>query len=106
MPTITQEDVLTALKDCYDPEIPVNIVDLGLIYNVRFEPAPDDQQDITVDMTLTAQGCPAHVMIGEQVKARLQRIPGVRTGNVNVVWNPPWSPERLSPAARKQLGIE
>ena len=106
MATITQEDVLTALKDCYDPEIPVNIVDLGLIYNVRFEPAPDDQQDITIDMTLTAQGCPAHVMIGEQVTARLQQIPGVRTGNVNVVWNPPWSPERLSPAARKQLGIE
>jgi len=106
MPIITQEDVLTALKDCYDPEIPVNIVDLGLIYDVRFEPAPNDQQDITVDMTLTAQGCPAHVMIGEQVKARLLQIPGVRTGNVNVVWNPPWSPERLSPAARKQLGID
>jgi metal-sulfur cluster biosynthetic enzyme len=106
MPTITQEDVLTALKDCYDPEIPVNIVDLGLIYDVRFEPAPDDQQDITVDMTLTAQGCPAHVMIGEQVKARLSQIPGVRTGNVNIVWNPPWSPERLSSAARKQLGID
>ena len=106
MPTITQEDVLTALKDCYDPEIPVNIVDLGLIYNVRFEPAPNDEQDITVDMTLTAQGCPAHVMIGEQVKSRLQQIPGVRTGNVNVVWNPPWTPERLSPAARKQLGID
>ena len=106
MPIITQEDVLTALKDCYDPEIPVNIVDLGLIYDVRFEPAPNDQQDITVDMTLTAQGCPAHAMIGEQVKARLQQIPGVRTGNVNVVWNPPWSPERLSPAARKQLGID
>jgi len=106
MPIITQEDVLTALKDCYDPEIPVNIVDLGLIYDVRFEPAPNDQQDITVDMTLTAQGCPAHVMIGEQVKARLQQIPGVRAGNVNVVWNPPWSPERLSPAARKQLGID
>ncbi len=106
MPNITQEDVLAALKDCYDPEIPVNIVDLGLIYDIRFEPAPDNQQDITVDMTLTAQGCPAHVMIGEQVKSRLQQIPGVRTGNVNVVWNPPWTPERLSPAARKQLGID
>ena len=106
MASLTQEDVLTALKDCYDPEIPVNIVDLGLIYGVRFEPAPEDKQDVTVDMTLTAQGCPAHVMIGEQVKARVQQLAGVRSANVNVVWNPPWSPERLSPAARKQLGME
>lgn len=106
MTNITQEDVLAALKNCYDPEIPVNIVDLGLIYDVRFEPAPEGQQDVTVEMTLTAQGCPAHVSISEDVKSRLQQIPGVRSGNVNVVWNPPWSPERLSPAARKQLGIE
>jgi metal-sulfur cluster biosynthetic enzyme len=106
MATITQDEVLTALKDCYDPEIPVNIVDLGLIYGVRFEPAPEDKQDVTVDMTLTAQGCPAHVMIGEQVKARLEQLEGIRTAHVNVVWNPPWTPERLSPAARKQLGIE
>ncbi|HET7209442.1 MAG TPA: metal-sulfur cluster assembly factor [Terriglobales bacterium] len=106
MAEINQEDVLTALKDCYDPEIPVNIVDLGLIYDVRFEPAPEDKQDVTIDMTLTAQGCPAHVMIGEQVKTRVQQLPGVRSANVNVVWSPPWTPERLSPAARKQLGIE
>jgi metal-sulfur cluster biosynthetic enzyme len=106
MATITENEVLTALRDCYDPEIPVNIVDLGLIYGVRFEPAPEDKQDVTVDMTLTAQGCPAHVMIGEQVKARLERLDGIRHAQVNVVWNPPWTPERLSPAARKQLGIE
>ena len=106
MPTITQEEVLTALKDCYDPEIPVNIVDLGLIYDVRLESAPEDQQDVTIDMTLTAPGCPAHVTISDQVKARLQQMSGVRNASVNVVWTPPWSPERLSPAARKQLGIE
>ena len=106
MPTINHEDVLAVLKNCYDPEIPVNIVDLGLIYDVRFEAAPEGQQDVTVDMTLTAQGCPAHVSISEDVKARLQQIPGVRTGNVNIVWTPPWTPERLSPDARKQLGIE
>jgi metal-sulfur cluster biosynthetic enzyme len=106
MATLTQDEVLSALKQCYDPEIPVNIVDLGLIYGVRFESAPEDQQDVTVDMTLTAQGCPAHVMIGEQVKARVEQLPGVRNATVNVVWNPPWSPERLSPDARKQLGID
>lgn len=106
MPALTQDEVLSALKQCYDPEIPVNIVDLGLIYGVRFESAPEDQQDVTVEMTLTAQGCPSHVMIGEQVKARVEQLPGVRTATVNVVWTPPWTPERLSPDARKQLGIE
>ena len=57
MPAVTEQDVLSALKSCYDPEIPVNIVDMGLIYTVRFEPLPEDKQDVTVDMTLTSQGC-------------------------------------------------
>ena len=103
---LTQEDVLNALKQCYDPEIPVNIVDLGLIYGVRLDSAPDNQQDVTVEMTLTAQGCPAHVMISHQVKSRLEQLPGVRNATVNVVWNPPWTPERLSADARRQLGIK
>jgi len=106
MPAISEQDVLSALKSCYDPEIPVNIVDLGLIYNVNFASAPDDKQDITIDMTLTAQGCPEHVNISAQVKSRLEQLPGVRNASVNVVWTPAWTPERLSPEARKQLGIE
>ena len=106
MPATTEEEVLTALKDCYDPEIPVNIVDLGLIYGVKFDPAEDDKQDVTIDLTLTSQGCPAHVTIGEQIKMRLLQLPGVRNAIVNVVWSPPWTPERISPEARKQLGIE
>src|SRR5258708_30208459 len=111
MSTITEEDVLSALKSCYDPEIPVNIVDLGLIYNVNFAPAdsipPEEaKQDVTIDMTLTSPGCPEHVNISAQVKSRLEQLPGVRTASVNVVWTPPWTPERLSPAAKKQLGIE
>jgi metal-sulfur cluster biosynthetic enzyme len=106
MPATSQEEVLTALKDCYDPEIPVNIVDLGLIYGVKFDPAEDEKQDVTIDLTLTSQGCPAHVSIGEQIKSRLLQLPGVRNAYVNVVWNPPWTPERISPDARKQLGIE
>ncbi len=104
--SLTETEVMSALKQCYDPEIPVNIVDLGLIYGVRLDPAPDEKQDVTVDMTLTAPGCPSHVMIGEQVKARVEQLPGVRQATVNVVWNPPWTPERLSADARKQLGIE
>jgi len=103
---VTEQEVMNALKSCYDPEIPVNIVDLGLIYSVQFAPAPDDKQDITVDMTLTAQGCPEHVNISAQVKSRLEQLIGIRNVQVNVVWTPPWTPERLSPDARRQLGIE
>jgi metal-sulfur cluster biosynthetic enzyme len=106
MPVVTEQEVMSALKQCYDPEIPVNIVDLGLIYGVGFEAAPDDCQDVTVEMTLTAQGCPAHVMISDQVKARVEQLPGVRNAKVNIVWTPAWTPERLSADARKQLGIE
>ena len=115
MSTITEEDVLSALKSCYDPEIPVNIVDLGLIYNVNFAPAgaippgeasEEAKQDVTIDMTMTSPGCPEHVNISAQVKSRLEQLPGVRTASVNLVWTPPWTPERLSPAAKKQLGID
>ncbi len=103
---VTEQDVLSALKSCYDPEIPVNIVDLGLIYKVNLAPAEGSKQDVTVDMTLTAQGCPEHVNISAQVKSRLEQLPGIRNAAVNVVWTPPWTPERLSPDARRQLGIE
>jgi metal-sulfur cluster biosynthetic enzyme len=112
MPTVTEQDVLSALKSCYDPEIPVNIVDLGLIYTVKFAPIAEagqpeqDKKDVTVDMTLTAQGCPEHVNISAQVKSRLEQLPGIRNVTVRVVWTPAWTPERLSPEARKQLGIE
>jgi len=108
MAIVTEQDVLSALRSCYDPEIPVNIVDLGLIYKVAFAPAepPGEKQDVIVDMTLTAQGCPEHVNISAQVKSRLEQLPGIRNAQVNVVWTPPWTPERLSPDARKQLGIE
>lgn len=106
MPTVTEDEVISALKQCYDPEIPVNIVDLGLIYGVHLDTTSDDHQDVQVDMTLTAQGCPSHVEISQQVKARLEQLPGIRNASVNIVWTPPWTPERLSADARKQLGIE
>ncbi|HXM65093.1 MAG TPA: metal-sulfur cluster assembly factor [Candidatus Acidoferrum sp.] len=103
---VTEQDVLSALKSCYDPEIPVNIVDLGLIYSVQFADAQEGKQDVTVDLTLTSQGCPEHVNISAQVKSRLEQLAGIRNANVNVVWTPAWTPERLSPDAKKQLGIE
>jgi metal-sulfur cluster biosynthetic enzyme len=108
MPPVTEQDVLNALRSCYDPEIPVNIVDLGLIYKVTLtaDASEAPKQDVAIDMTLTAQGCPEHVNISAQVKSRLEQLPGIRNATVNVVWTPPWTPERLSPDARKQLGIE
>jgi metal-sulfur cluster biosynthetic enzyme len=106
---VTQEEVFSALKECYDPEIPVNIVDLGLVYEVKVKPtevANLDGEDVEVEMTLTTQGCPSQASISDQVKARLLRVPGVSNAVVNVVWYPQWTPERISPDARKQLGIE
>ncbi|MDR3746782.1 MAG: metal-sulfur cluster assembly factor [Acidobacteriota bacterium] len=106
---VTQEDVIAALKECYDPEIPVNIVDLGLIYEVRVKPtqvANLPGEDVEVEMTLTTPGCPSHDYISDRVKQRLLRMPGVSDATVNIVWYPQWTPERLSPEARKELGID
>jgi metal-sulfur cluster biosynthetic enzyme len=104
---VTQEEVLTALKDCHDPEIPVNIVDLGLVYNVALTPSADTTaQDVTIDLTLTSPGCPSHVQISADVTKRLLQIPGIANAAVNIVWEPQWTPERLSAAAKEQLGIE
>jgi metal-sulfur cluster biosynthetic enzyme len=105
----TQEDVLTALKECYDPEIPVNIVDMGLIYEIRVKASAVPEaigEDVEVEMTLTAPGCPSSGYITDQVKQRLLRMPGVNNATVEIVWYPQWTPERLSADARKQLGID
>ncbi|HEY6352030.1 MAG TPA: metal-sulfur cluster assembly factor [Candidatus Angelobacter sp.] len=104
----TREEVMEALTQCYDPEIPVNIVDLGLIYDVRFNAVDGDSgsQDVEIEMTMTSQGCPAHVGISEDVRRRVQALSGVHSVNVNLVWTPPWGPERISAAARQKLGIE
>ena len=106
---VTQEEVLSALKECYDPEIPVNIVDMGLIYEIKVKPTevPNAEgDDVEVEMTLTAPGCPSSGYISEQVKQRLSRMPGVSNATVNIVWYPQWTPERLSADARKKLGID
>jgi len=97
---VTEEQVYDALRTCYDPEIPVNIVDLGLIYEVTIN---DD--NVHVVMTLTARGCPLHGLISQEVRARLASIPGIKSANVQVVWDPPWDPSRLSEAGKKMLGL-
>jgi metal-sulfur cluster biosynthetic enzyme len=106
--SVTTDEVYSALRECYDPEIPVNIVDLGLVYEVRVKSAgePSTGDEIEVEMTLTAHGCPASGQITEQVKQRLLRLPGVGKAAVELVWYPQWTPERISADARKQLGID
>ncbi|HWY27599.1 MAG TPA: iron-sulfur cluster assembly protein [Candidatus Angelobacter sp.] len=99
---LTRERVYEALRKCYDPEIPVNIVDLGLIYDVQHDAAGN----VAVKMTLTTQGCPSALAIPEQVKQQVATIPEVRDVKVEVVWEPPWNPSMISAAARQQLGIE
>jgi FeS assembly SUF system protein len=97
---LTQEQVYEVLRNCYDPEIPINLVDLGLIYGVTVE---DDH--VHVVMTLTAPGCPAHTFISEEVRMHVSQIPGVKSAKVQVVWDPPWDPSRMSDAAKKRLGF-
>jgi metal-sulfur cluster biosynthetic enzyme len=108
---VTEENVLNALRDVYDPELPVNIVDLGLIYRVGVEPDPDapgmvPRQKVDIDITMTSKGCPSHQRIIEQVQNRLAGEREISMTNVNLVWEPAWGPQRISEAARKQLGIE
>jgi metal-sulfur cluster biosynthetic enzyme len=107
---LTEDDVFAALRDCYDPEIPVNIVDLGLIYSVKLNPDANSKpafprQRVEVDITMTSQGCPSHVMIIEQVRNRLAGVPEISQTQVNLVWEPAWTPDRISQKAREQLGI-
>jgi metal-sulfur cluster biosynthetic enzyme len=104
----TPNEVLEALKECYDPEIPVDIVNLGLIYHVDVQPAPaaSGKEDVTVEMTMTSPMCPSHTFITEQVRQRVQRMDGVNLAAVVLVWQPPWGPERISEEGRQKLGIE
>jgi metal-sulfur cluster biosynthetic enzyme len=97
---VTSEQVYEALRECYDPEIPINIVDLGLVYDVAI-----DDDHVNVVMTLTARGCPAHTFISESVRLRVAKIPGVKSANVQVVWDPPWDISRVSEAGKKRLGL-
>lgn len=107
---LTEEDILTAMRDVNDPELPVNIVDLGLVYRVDLQPDPDapgrvPKQRVAIDMSMTTQACPAHAMILEQVRNRLAGLQELSACEVNLVWEPAWTPDRISPEAQKKLGI-
>ena len=99
---VTVEEITTALKDVYDPEIPVNVVDLGLIYNVEV----DDNSHVHVEMTLTAAGCSMGPFIAQQAEWAITEVEGVKDVEVNITFDPPWSPDNITEDGRKLLGLD
>jgi FeS assembly SUF system protein len=96
-----KEKVIAMLRDVYDPEIPVNIYELGLVYEVRV----DESGDVGVVMTLTSPMCPVAEILPGEIEARTRKIEGVRDVRIDLVWDPPWNPEMMSEAARLELGM-
>lgn len=99
--SVTEDQVYTALKKCMDPEIPVNVVDLGLIYGVKV----GSGKNVDIRMTMTTRGCPLHDTLVSDVKRYVGKIAGVGDINVEIVWDPPWTLEKMDPAAREKLGF-
>lgn len=93
--------IVEALKTVYDPEIPVNIYELGLIYDLDVQP----DRNVHLKMTLTAPGCPVAGTLPGEIQAKVASVPGVSTADVELVWDPPWNPSMMSEAARLQLGM-
>jgi probable FeS assembly SUF system protein SufT len=98
--------VWQALKTCFDPEIPVNIVDLGLVYDLNIEEAPAGGKKVDVKMTLTAPGCGMGPMIAEDARRKIADLPDVREAKVFIVWDPVWNPRMISAEGRQVLGLE
>ncbi len=104
-PEAVEKRVWEELKLCYDPEIPVNIVDLGLIYECKVEPLPEGGYQVKIKMTLTAPGCGMGEVIKHDAAHRASTVPGVKKVDAELVWDPPWSSARMSEAAKLKLGI-
>ena len=104
-PEKLEEMVWDQLKTCFDPEIPVNIVDLGLVYLCELEPAEDGGKNVKIKMTLTAPGCGMGPVLAHDVKQKIESLPGVKTADVEVVFDPVWDRSMMSDAAKLQLGM-
>ncbi len=102
----SEQAVWAALKTCFDPEIPVNIVDLGLIYDLAIEPTESGGRAIDVKMTLTAPGCGMGPVIAEDARKKVAALPTVERAKVHIVWDPQWTPQMISETGRKALGLE
>jgi probable FeS assembly SUF system protein SufT len=102
----SEQAVWDALKTCYDPEIPVNIVDLGLVYDLAIEPTPNGGHQVEVKMTLTAPGCGMGPMIAEDARRKIAAVPGVESAQVHIVWDPVWTSDMITTEGRQVLGLE
>ncbi len=102
---VNEKAVWDAMKTCYDPEIPVNVVDLGLIYSCEISDAENGGSKVAVKMTLTAPGCGMGDMIATEVKQKIEGIPGTTEAKVELVWDPPWDRDMITESARLQLGM-
>lgn len=102
----SEQAVWDTLKTCFDPEIPVNIVDLGLIYDLAVDKTPAGKNAVEVKMTLTAPGCGMGPVIAEDARQKIARLPDVESAKVHIVWDPQWTPQMISEVGRKTLGIE
>ncbi len=103
---IEEKLVWDTLRTCFDPEIPVNIVDLGLVYDLMVEPLPNGRNKVSVKMTLTAAGCGMGTVIAGDAQQKILMLAGVDDATVDVVWDPPWHQSMISPEGRKVLGLE
>jgi len=102
----SEKAVWDAMRTCFDPEIPVNIVDLGLIYDLSIEKTPSGANAIDVKMTLTAPGCGMGPVIAEDARQKIAALPSVERAKVHIVWDPAWNPRMISEAGRKSLGLD
>jgi probable FeS assembly SUF system protein SufT len=102
----SEDAVWAAMKTCFDPEIPVNIVDLGLVYDLSVEKTPAGGHAVEVKMTLTAPGCGMGPVIAEDARQKIAALPTVESAKVHIVWDPMWTPQMISEAGRKTLGLE
>ncbi len=100
-PDSIEQKVIEVLRTVFDPEIPVNVYELGLVYGIDIGP----KQDVIVRMTLTSPGCPVAGSLPPEVENKVLAIPGVTSARVDLVWDPPWTPEKMSDAAKLQLGF-
>jgi FeS assembly SUF system protein len=99
--TIVEAQVIEALRSCFDPEIPVNIYEMGLIYDLKINP----EGLVSIQMTLTSPHCPAVQSLPAEIEAKVRAVTGVTDVKIDLVWEPPWDPSKMSEAARLQLGM-
>jgi probable FeS assembly SUF system protein SufT len=103
---VSEQAIWEQLRTVYDPEIPINVVDLGLVYDLGIEQLPSGRSRVRVSMTLTAPGCGMGPAIATDARTRIEDLPGVEEAHVHLVWDPPWNPHMISPEGRAKLGMD